>query len=84
MDVIEKFEKSIFSVGPHKAYQFAQQALRNCIILVSGMSDETVNKTMLASADCLDKALSIARDYLPKDPEIAIMPFATNTIPLLE
>lgn len=83
-EITENFVKTKFSVGPHKAYQFAQQAMRNQIILISEMSKEDIKKTMLTSADSLDHALSIVRDQLPKAPEIAILPLATNTIPLIE
>jgi len=82
-DVINSFENSKFTIGPHKAYQLAQQVSKNKLILVSGMSFKDVKKAMLMSADSLDNALTIARDYLPEDPEIAVLPFATNTIPLV-
>lgn len=83
-DIIKTFRRTKFTVGPHKAYQFAQQALRNKIILVSEMSNEIIKKTMLTPADSLDHALSIANDHVLEVPEIAILPFATNTIPLIE
>jgi len=82
-EIIYKFENSLFTIGPHKAYLLAKQAVKNKLILVSGLSDSIVKKTLLESADSLDNAIQLAHKYMPEYFKTAIMPFATNTIPLI-
>lgn len=80
-DVFEKITKQGFSVGPHKALQFAREQKRIMIIVVSTIDKSKIESLFLKSAKTIDKAVELSGNYLPKNPTIAIMPKATNTIP---
>ncbi len=80
-DVIETFSSQPFEIGPHKAFQLAKQALTHEIILISDISDELVKNIKLQSAKSLDHAIGLASPYLPPNPRIAVLPFATHTMP---
>lgn len=82
-DVISKFLKEGFRVGPHKAIQFARQLARIHIILVSEMPSSLVKKLLLIPAANLNDAIHLAKKILPNKSKVAIMPYAINTIPKL-
>lgn len=81
-EVILKSQKMGFKVGPHKAYQIARVATRMHVILVSDMPPDKVRQLLLEPAATLEQAFEIATHYFSKKPSVAIMPFATNTIPV--
>jgi len=81
-EVLDKFNKQEFQIGPHKAFQIAQQGARVNIILVSSMPDTKVLGFLLTPASSIHEALQIAITKFGSGlPTIAIMPRATNTIP---
>jgi nickel-dependent lactate racemase len=80
-DVFEKINKQGFSVGPHKALQFAREQRRITIFVVSTIGKNMIESLLLKFAETLNQAVVLSGDYLPKYPSIAIMPKATNTIP---
>jgi len=82
--VFKKFKQTGFSVGPHKAFQIARDAARIKIILVSSLEDELVQKFFLQPASSLQSAVDQAMAWLPDSSSIAVLPFATNTIPWLD
>ncbi len=83
-DVFEKFNQTGFSVGPHKAFQIAKIAERAKIILVSEMEPELVRRFLITPCDTIDMAVHMAVSHCAhQDPDIAILPKAINTIPLL-
>ena len=82
-DVIKKFNKIGFQVGPHKAFQIAREAARVDIFLISSLSCSDTARFMLKSADTVQESCDIALKKKPLNKTIAFMPSATNTIPFL-
>jgi nickel-dependent lactate racemase len=85
--VFEKFRTLGFRVGPHKAFQIARDAARVQIILVSEMPAEKVSRLLITPAATLSAALDLAAARLSprgllQDLRIAVLPRATNTIPV--
>jgi nickel-dependent lactate racemase len=79
--VIDKFTREGFSVGPHKAYQVARILEKCQVFLRSSIPDLLVNSlllTPLAVSVDLDKFI---QQYAPGAPKIAILPFATAVLP---
>jgi lactate racemase len=82
--VFEKFKKVGFHVGPHKAIQVAQIASHKRVIVVSQIPPELIYHLLLTPAPDLQSAFELVQKKLPPVPTIAILPHATNTIPVLE
>jgi lactate racemase len=82
-EVFTKFQREGFRVGPHKAFQIAREAVRANLILVSDLPDELAQKFFFTPAKSIDDALEMALSQLPETVHIAVMPFATHTIPFL-
>jgi len=80
-EAIAKFAKHGFEIGPHKAFQIARQVARNTIILVSEMPRALVEKCLLTYAASIQEALDLAYNSLNPNPRVAIIPYATHTIP---
>jgi lactate racemase len=76
---LEKFHRTAFSVGPHKAFQVARLAKRVNIHLLSNLDPHQVKSLLFdpISLEDLGKLLQ----SIPKDKSIAIMPHAVVTIP---
>lgn len=83
-DVLQKFDRFNFRVGPHKAFQFARELVRIRVILLSELPAELVRRLFLLPASTPKEALGAAFDLLPAAPSVAILPRAINTIPLVE
>jgi nickel-dependent lactate racemase len=81
---LEKFKQMEFRVGPHKAFQFSRELTRIRVILISEMNPDLVDKLLLEPAQNINIAIEKAEKYLPENYSIAIMPHATNTIPLFQ
>jgi lactate racemase len=81
---MEKFRSIEFRVGPHKAFQFSRELFRIHVILISEMNPDLVKQLLLVPAANIKEAVSIAKKWLPDEYTIALMPYATNTIPLLK
>jgi nickel-dependent lactate racemase len=85
-EVFAKFKQAGFRVGPHKAFQVARDAARVKIIMVSSINPAFVSRLLMTPADNLNQAFRLALDYLPPAPAesrtVAILPRATNTIPI--
>ncbi len=82
-DVYEKLQLEGFKVGPHKALQFAREQSRIRIIVVSSIEEKRLRRLLLEPAPGLQEAFMMAINKLPEIPRIAVMPKATNTIPLV-
>ena len=80
-EVIKSFKSLPFEIGPHKAFQLAKQAISHKIILVSDMPDDHVKNIKLLPAISLGHAVKLAETYLPSNPRIAVLPYATHTMP---
>lgn len=81
-EAIAKFTREGFRVGPHKAFQIAQQAARSQIYLVSEMPKELTTRFLLHPAESLQSAVNLGIQQLPATARIAVMPYATNTLPI--
>jgi nickel-dependent lactate racemase len=82
-EVIERFRRESFQVGPHKAVQIALDAMRVNILLMSELEPRFVRKLLLTPISSLDEALEIALVDLPVDANIGIMSQASSTIPFV-
>lgn len=84
--VFEKFRQMGFRVGPHKAFQVAREVARVKIFLVSDIDPALVLKLLMTPAGSLEEALERAYEFLaPLPPDkirAAVLPRATNTIPV--
>jgi lactate racemase len=83
-EVIDDFRRTGFRVGPHKAFQIARVATRVNLILVSEMPPSLVKSLLITPANNLKEAFDLAVKMLPSNPQIAIMPKATSTVPIFE
>ena len=84
--VLDNFHSTIFSVGAHKAFQIARDAIRVNIVVVSEMSEEKINQLCLSScsSDLLNTYLNKLLEELPDNSKIAIMPMGTTTMTQIE
>ncbi len=80
-EIIQTFEGMQFEIGPHKAYQLAKQAINHKIILVSDINDELVLRMHLIPAKSIEQAYELSKYCLPENPRIAVLPYATHTMP---
>jgi lactate racemase len=82
-DAIEKFKLTGFSVGPHKAIQTARILSRVKFHLFSRISTPILEQLLI---DPVPEIESNIQKMLQQNPDsrIAIVPYATNTIPLLK
>ena len=81
-EVLAKFEREGFQIGPHKAFQIARDAARVRVILVSEMAPELVRRLLLTPAESIDGALGLILPGSPANARVGIMPNASSTIPL--
>lgn len=80
-DVIQKFLNMPFTIGPHKAYQLALQAEKFQIFLFSQIESEFLSRrhiTPLSDIEAIQKLINHK-----KNKPIAIIPYATHTIPIV-
>jgi nickel-dependent lactate racemase len=82
-EVFEKFKREGFQVGPHKAFQVAREGVRIQIMLVSEMDAGLVSRLLLTPANDLGDAFAKVKGGLSPATQIAVMPRATNTIPII-
>lgn len=82
-EVLDKFNRVGFQVGPHKALQIAREALRKRIIVVSDMPQVWTDRLLLESAPDVATALQRTLAKMPESARIAVMPHATTTLPHL-
>jgi len=82
--VIRRFQREGFRVGPHKAQQIARDASRVHVILVSEMKSDFVRSLLLTPAPDIQQAIDLALDDLPDLARVGIFPNAPSTIPELE
>jgi len=81
-EVLQKFDRVNFQVGPHKAFQFARELVRIHVILLSEMPDDLVRRLLLTPAKSSADAILLSMDILSNKARTAIMPRAINTIPV--
>lgn len=82
-EVEAEFKASGFQIGPHKAYQLARQAANYSIYLHSSIPPEQVRGFLLNPAIDIPETVANCLKSAPADPRIAILPYATTTLPRL-
>lgn len=80
-EVREKLAKEGFIVGPHKALQFAIIAERINFQIKSDIDSAIMNRLLLTTIDDLQASVNEAIRTFAAPPRIAVLPFATATIP---
>ncbi len=82
-EVLDKFQAQGFQIGPHKAVQIAMRARNHRFILISEMGKNDVNSLLLEYAHSIEDAVEMAMSVTNTLPTIAILPKATNTMPVV-
>ena len=82
-EVLERFAKSEFEVGPHKAYLVARDAVKVQILLYTEMPPEKVKSLLLTPVAGLTESINQLEKIYPAGSRVALLPYATVTIPLL-
>lgn len=77
----DKLLKNGFEVGPHKAFQFALLAEKINFQIKTEIDESIMNGLLLTKIDDLQDAINRAICNCTIPPRIAIVPFATATIP---
>ena len=80
-EIMKKFRKAGFSVGPHKAFQIARIAERVNIHIISNMADDLSKQLLFTPSTTANLEKKINSLSLSKT--LAIMPYAVTTIPKL-
>ena len=81
--VFDKFRQQGFRVGPHKAFQFARDASRMQVMLVSNIPEAKVKALLLTPHPSLQTAVDQSLEKLGSEARIAVLPIATITVPSL-
>ena len=81
--VIEKFNRMKFVVGPHKSYQLALQGINHKIYLKSEIAESEVNHFFLSPIENLQEDI---QNIIKKEKikTVLVLPYATTTIPVIE
>jgi nickel-dependent lactate racemase len=79
-DVIEKISKN-FVLGGHKAFAIARLAKKAEIVLISNIPDDLVEKAFMKPAKKIGKTIRQALATHGSDATIALMPYASSTLP---
>jgi len=80
-EALVKFQQTEFTVGPHKAYQFAKIGSRIRIVLKSAIPQEQVEQLLLIPASDMQTCIHDELEKLGNNPRIAILPLASITLP---
>ncbi len=81
--VIEKFKNAEFEVGPHKAFQVAKIASRIHFKLLSEINEKIMKDLLIEPIRSLDHEIVDFITQLPLEARIAVLPYATATIPTI-
>ncbi len=76
--VMQAFGKIPFQIGPHKAYLIARQGLQFALYLQSSMPDELVRRLLFNPISSLDQ---FYEQISPEGKRVALLPYATATLP---
>jgi lactate racemase len=79
--VMEKFRNSEFEVGPHKAFQVAKIASRIHFKLFTEIDLRILKDLLIEPIHSLDREIFELIHRLPKKACVAVLPYATSTIP---
>ena len=80
-DILARFQREGFQVGPHKAYLFARESTRLDLYLNTSLAAQDLDSLHLRSVEDLQTFLN-AR--LPGKGRIGIIPYANATIPKIK
>jgi hypothetical protein len=80
-EVIERFRKEGFRIGPHKAFQIARDSVGRRLLMVTEMPSEFARSLLLVPCAGMDEAMSSALKDLQPGARVGVMPFANATIP---
>ena len=80
LEIINSFKQIEFSIGPHKAFLLALQLKDHPIMLISEIEPEKVRGMLLKPVKDISEAILLAKDLIPENPRIAILPYATHTL----
>lgn len=83
-EVMDKFQKTGFTVGPHKAFQIARLLEDFDIYLLSAIPAELVRSLLLKPLEVSANAIQQMILQEPVQSRIALLPFATACIPKME
>lgn len=81
--VFDKIKAQGFSVGPHKAIQFARELKRIQLVIVSNIPAATIRGLLLTPAATIEEAIHIATGLTPGIEKVGVLPKAINTIPII-
>jgi nickel-dependent lactate racemase len=82
-DILDRFAREPFRLGPHKAFQIARDAARVCTLLVSDMPPDQVQSLLLTPASSLDEIIPPILSDLAADARIGVMLAANATLPVM-
>ncbi len=82
-EVEEKFKSTGFQVGPHKAFQLARQAANYSIHIYSSIPKEKIRGFLLNPVEDIRETVALRLKQAPQNPRIAVLPYATTTLPRL-
>lgn len=82
-EVLERFTREEFRLGPHKAFLIARDAVHVRVLIASEMPADLVCRLLLTPAASLDEALRQALADLPPEARIGILPAANVTAPVM-
>ncbi len=82
-DVLLKWSKSAFQIGPHKAFLTCRILKQKRVILVSDIESRIVKELHMTPAKNLQEAIDIAFSWKKSVPTTGILPFACTTLPII-
>lgn len=83
-EVLGRFARRPFRIGPHKAFLMSRDAARVQIVLVSEITPAEVRRLLLTPAESIDEALDLVLPNLPTGARVGILPRASSTIPYVD
>lgn len=83
-DVIRKFSNSEFQVGPHKGYQVARIMQKQTVYLYSSLPSNIVESLLFKPLETSAKLSDLLHGTFARNERVAVLPYATACIPLLD
>lgn len=81
--VLERFNKTPFQIGPHKAFLLARQSSNYSVFLFSSIPADKVRSYLLYPIEDIGSLVGELVKTTPVHPRIAVLPYATTTLPWL-
>ncbi len=83
-EVMARFAREGFRLGPHKAFLIARDAARVRVLWVTDVAPDRMSALLLDPAPSLEAAIARALAGLPPGARVGIMPQASSTIPYIQ